>query len=286
MKVVKNVAGIRGHVKVLRDQGKTIAFVPTMGSLHPGHLKLVSVAKDHADVVVVSIFVNPLQFGPDEDLAEYPRTPEEDRAVLEALGVDVLFQPTVETMYPGNIEQTTFVEVSSLSNILCGKHRPGHFRGVATVVNRFFNIVQPDIAVFGKKDYQQLVVIKRMVDELAIPVMIIGVDTVRESDQLAMSSRNNYLSKSQRKIAPTLYATLDSIRSLIVSVGEIPDDIEQQGMKRLKSAGFDPDYVSIRRKSDFKAADPADRHLVLLAAASLGGTRLIDNIEFDLNPEA
>lgn len=189
-------------------------------------------------------------------------------------------------MYPDSPEKSTFVEVPVLSDKLCGKHRPGHFRGVTTVVNRLFNIVQPDIAVFGKKDYQQLVIIRKMVADLAIPIEILGVDTVRETDQLAMSSRNNYLDAGERKIAPTLYATLDSIRSLIISIGEVPDDIEQQGMKRLKAAGFEPEYVSIRRQSDLQPPEAGDHQIVILAAAKLGNTRLIDNIEIELNTDA
>ena len=286
MELVEDVAGIRERLSGARVAGKRIAFVPTMGNLHPGHLKLVSVAKQHTDVVVASIFVNPLQFGPGEDFDRYPRTPDEDHSVLQALGVDILFEPEIETMYPDSPERSTFVEVPVLSDKLCGKHRPGHFRGVTTVVNRLFNIVQPDIAVFGKKDYQQLVIIRKMVSDLAIPIEILGVDTVRETDQLAMSSRNNYLDPRERKIAPTLYATLDSIRSLIISVGEIPDDIEQQGMKRLRSAGFEPEYVSIRRQTDLRPPEPGDTQIVILAAAGLGNTRLIDNIEFELNTGA
>ena len=286
MELVEDVAGIRDRLSGARVAGKRIAFVPTMGNLHPGHLKLVSAAKQHADIVVVSIFVNPLQFGPGEDFDRYPRTPEEDHSVLQALGVDFLFEPEIETMYPDSPEHSTFVEVPVLSDKLCGKHRPGHFRGVTTVVNRLFNIVQPDVAVFGKKDYQQLVIIRKMVSDLAIPIEILGVDTVRETDQLAMSSRNNYLDPRERKIAPTLYATLDSIRSLIISVGEIPDDIEQQGMKRLRSAGFEPEYVSIRRQTDLRPPEPGDTQIVILAAAGLGNTRLIDNIEFELNTGA
>jgi pantoate--beta-alanine ligase len=286
MEVIEDVTGIRDRLAGLRAAGKRIAFVPTMGNLHTGHLKLVSVAKQQADAVVVSIFVNPLQFGPDEDFDRYPRTPEEDQSVLQALEVDILFQPRTETMYPDRPENATFVEVPVLSDKLCGKQRPGHFRGVTTVVNRLFNIVQPDIAVFGKKDFQQLVIIRKMVTDLAMPVEIVGVDTVREPDQLAMSSRNYYLEPDERKIAPTLYATLDSIRSLIISIGEIPDDIEQQGMKRLQAAGFEPEYVSIRRQSDLQPPEAGDTRMVILAAAKLGNTRLIDNIEFELNTDA
>ncbi len=286
MKIITDLAGMREQVSAFRANGERIAFVPTMGNLHPGHLKLVAKAKDYADIVVVSIFVNPLQFAPNEDFDQYPRTPDEDQSVLEALGVGLLFQPSSETMYPRSPGQSTFVEVPGLSDVLCGRNRPGHFRGVATVVNRLFNIVHPDVALFGKKDYQQLAVIRRMVADLAIPVDIVGIDTVREPDQLAMSSRNQYLTREQRKIAPTLYATMDSIRSLILSIGEIPSDIEQNGMNRLKSAGFEPEYVSIRRKSDLVAPETGDQQLVILVSAYLGKTRLIDNIEFDLNPDA
>jgi len=283
MQIISDVPGMREQLSACRARGQRIAFVPTMGNLHPGHLKLVSAARQLADTVVVSIFVNPMQFGPGEDFDRYPRTPAEDQSLLEALGVEFLFQPSVETMYPDTPERTTFVEVPRISDILCGKHRPGHFRGVATVVNRLFNIVQPDVAVFGKKDYQQLAVIRKMVADLAMPIEIAGVDTVREQDQLAMSSRNGYLTREQRKIAPTLYATLDSIRSLIISIGEVPDDIENQGLKRLKAAGFEPDYVSVRRQADLRVPEAGDTELVILAAAYLGKTRLIDNIEFSLN---
>ena len=286
MVVVEDVQGIRDQLSSARADGKRIAFVPTMGNLHAGHLKLVSVARQNADIVVVSIFVNPLQFAPGEDFDRYPRTPDEDHSVLQALGVDIVFEPQTRTMYPDRPESSTFVEVPVLSDKLCGKHRPGHFRGVTTVVNRLFNIVQPHIAIFGKKDYQQLVIIRKMVEDLAMPVSILAVDTVREKDQLAMSSRNNYLDSRDRKIAPTLYATLDSIRSLIISIGEIPDDIEQQGMKRLKAAGFEPEYVSIRRQADLLPPETADVQLVILGAARLGITRLIDNIEFELNTGA
>jgi len=286
MKVVSDLPALRGLLQTIRKNDQRIAFVPTMGNLHSGHLRLVAKAKKLADVVVVSIFVNPMQFGAGEDFEQYPRTPKDDRAALQALDVDLLFVPEVETMYPRPLAETTFVEVPGLGDILCGAHRPGHFRGVATVVNRLFNLVSPDVAVFGKKDYQQLAVIRRMVEDLAMSVEVVGVETVREADNLAMSSRNRYLSADERKTASTLYATLDSIRSLIISVGEIPLDIEQQAMTRLKSAGFRPDYVSIRRQVDLAAAAPEDSRLVILAAAWLGKTRLIDNLEFDLNPEA
>lgn len=286
MKVVSDLSALRGFLEPLREKGQRIAFVPTMGNLHSGHLRLVARAKKLADKVVVSIFVNPMQFGAGEDFDNYPRTPKDDKAALQALDVDFLFMPEVETMYPRPLPETTFVEVPGLGDILCGAHRPGHFRGVATVVNRLFNLVQPDVAVFGKKDYQQLAIIRRMAEDLAMPVEVVGVETVREADNLAMSSRNRYLSATERKTAPTLYATLDSIRSLIISVGEIPLDIEQQAMTRLKSAGFNPDYVSIRRQLDLAVATPEDARLVILAAAWLGKTRLIDNLEFELNPEA
>jgi len=283
MEIIEDKRQLRDRLSEVRAQGRRVAFVPTMGNLHPGHLKLVSFARQQAEIVVVSIFVNPLQFGPNEDFDRYPRTPEEDHSVLQALNVDFVFEPRVQTIYPDSPEQSTFVEVPILSDKLCGKHRPGHFRGVTTVVNRLFNLVQPDVAIFGKKDYQQLVIIRKMVADLAMPVELLGVDTVREADQLAMSSRNAYLDARARKIAPTMFATLDSIRSLIISLGEIPDDIEQQGMKRLRAAGFEPEYVSIRRQVDLRPPEEQDTQLVVLAAAKLGQTRLIDNIEFDLN---
>ncbi|MEK7796904.1 MAG: pantoate--beta-alanine ligase, partial [Pseudomonadota bacterium] len=216
MIVVETIPALRREIAALRRAGKRIAFVPTMGNLHAGHLKLVQIARQHADVVVASIYVNPLQFGPKEDFGAYPRTPDDDKKALETEKTDLLFMPTDAEMYPRGLDFMTKVEVPALGDILCGQFRPGHFRGVTTVVNRLFNLVQPDVVVFGKKDYQQLLLIKLMVTDLGMPIEIVGVDTVREADGLAMSSRNNYLSVAERKTAAKLYAVLCSLRDRLI----------------------------------------------------------------------
>lgn len=279
MIVVETVSNLRREMAKLRQQGRRIAFVPTMGNLHAGHLKLVQVARQHADAVVASIYVNPLQFGPKEDLAAYPRTPDEDKKGLDAEKTDLLFMPTDAEMYPRGLDVMTKVEVPALGDILCGKFRPGHFRGVTTVVNRLFNLVQPDVAVFGKKDYQQLMLIKLMVADLGLPIEIVGVDTVREADGLAMSSRNNYLSPTERQAAPKLYAALNRLRDRIVKEGGVRSGMEADAVHELESAGFRPDYLSVRRAADLAEAGAQDKALVILAAAWLGRTRLIDNLE-------
>ncbi|TAM45468.1 MAG: pantoate--beta-alanine ligase [Gammaproteobacteria bacterium] len=279
MLAVESIVDLRREIALLRRQGKRIAFVPTMGNLHAGHLKLAQIARQHADAVVASIYVNPLQFGPKEDLAAYPRTPEQDKKGLEAEKTDILFMPTDAEMYPRGLDVMTKVEVPALGDILCGQFRPGHFRGVTTVVNRLFNLVQPDVAVFGKKDYQQLMLIKLMVADLGLPIEIVGVDTVREADGLAMSSRNNYLSPAERQTAPKLYATLGRLRDRILKEGAVRPGMEADTARELETAGFRPDYISIRRAADLAEAGPQDKALVILAAAWLGRTRLIDNLE-------
>lgn len=279
---VDTVSVLRREVAALRRQSKRIAFVPTMGNLHAGHLKLVQVARQHADAVVASIYVNPLQFGPKEDFGAYPRTPEQDKKGLEAEKTDLLFMPSDAEMYPRGLDVMTKVEVPALGDILCGKFRPGHFRGVTTVVNRFFNLVQPDVAVFGKKDYQQLMLIRLMVADLGLPIEIVGVDTVREADGLAMSSRNNYLSPAERQAAPRLYAALCGLRDRIVKEGGAKLGMEADAARELETAGFRPDYISVRRAADLAEAGPRDKALVILAAAWLGRTRLIDNLEVNI----
>ncbi len=279
MIVVGTISDLRREIAALRRQGKRIAFVPTMGNLHAGHLKLAQVARQHADAVVASIYVNPLQFGPKEDFAAYPRTPEQDRKGLEAEKTDLLFVPTDAEMYPRGLDVMTKVEVPALGDILCGQFRPGHFRGVTTVVSRLFNLVQPDVAVFGKKDYQQLMLIKLMVADLGLPIEIVGVDTVREADGLAMSSRNNYLSPAERQTAPKLYAALGRLRDRILKEGAVRPGMEADTARELETAGFRPDYISVRRAADLAEAGPQDKALVILAAAWLGRTRLIDNVE-------
>jgi pantoate--beta-alanine ligase len=279
MQIVKTVFELRSVIKVWRQTGESVAFVPTMGNLHDGHIKLVTEAKQHADRIVVSIFVNPSQFGPGEDFDSYPRTEAEDQTKLTAAGADLLFLPAVTDMYAADIKTT--VSVSGLSTIYCGAARPGHFDGVATVVCKLFNMVQPDIALFGRKDFQQLAVIRTMVRDLNIPVDIIGVDTVREPSGLAMSSRNGYLSAQEKQIACQLYQTLCVARDAVLA-GQPFADIEQQALNALQTAGFKPDYFAICRSDDLAKADSQDKQLVILVAARLGKTRLIDNVAFSM----
>ena len=283
MITVETVAGLKDQVARLRQGGKRVAFVPTMGNLHAGHLHLMQEARQRAQVVVASVYVNPLQFGENEDFNAYPRTPGHDKVALLAAGVNVLFMPTEAEIYPRGRAAQTVVEVPGLGADLCGAFRPGHFRGVTTVVNRLFNLVSPDVAVFGKKDFQQWLLIRLMVADLGMPVEIVGVDTVREIDGLALSSRNNYLSDAERKTAPVLYETLCGLRDRVLRHGSVTHEAEDAAMESLKSHGFRPDYVSVRRQDDLIEPGPGDRRLVVLAAAWLGKTRLIDNVEFELN---
>ena len=284
MIVTQSIAGLKSEIARLRAAGKRIAFVPTMGNLHAGHRHLLEQAHRHADVVVASIYVNPLQFGPQEDFSAYPRTPEQDRAVLEAAGVELLFFPDDTAIYPRGRDRSTWVEVPELGDILCGVARPGHFRGVATVVHRLFQIVMPDVALFGKKDYQQLLIIRLMTSDFGLPIEIIGVDTVREADGLAMSSRNGYLAAAERHVAPVLQATLTALAGRIAGRALAPQDLvvfEQQAIDDLTAAGMRPEYVSVRRQQDLALPAANDGKLVILAAAWLGRTRLIDNLELD-----
>lgn len=271
-------AALRTSVASWRKAGQRVAFVPTMGNLHRGHLSLVQSARQEADRVVVSIFVNPLQFGPSEDFARYPRTLEQDLSALQSVGSDALYTPSVADIYPRDLATMTFVEVPGLSDILCGAFRPGHFRGVATVVNKLFNLVQPDVAIFGEKDFQQVMVIRRMVDDLALPVRIISASTTREDDGLAMSSRNGYLSAEQRPVASRVFATLRDIRDCILRGDHNYAALEAKGFAALEAAGFRPDYFTIRRVADLSPPAGADMDLVVLCAAYLGTTRLIDNL--------
>jgi pantoate--beta-alanine ligase len=262
------------------SQGKTIALVPTMGNLHAGHLSLVDQVKPLVDKVIVSIFVNPTQFGPNEDFASYPRTFDQDCALLSARGVDTVFAPQAQDMYPENIQAGTFIKVPGLSDILCGASRPGHFQGVATIVFKLFQIVRPNIAIFGEKDYQQLSVIRRMVADLYLPITVLGAPIVREANGLAMSSRNQYLSAEQRSQAALLYSELKKL----VEEAKHSDDYEtlvRQSTERLTATGFNTDYVAIRRQDDLLEPGARDNKLVALAATFLGKTRLIDNIIFD-----
>jgi len=258
-----------------------LAFVPTMGNLHEGHLKLVEAARQRADRVVVSIFVNPAQFGPNEDYASYPRTEQQDQDTLAAKGVDALFLPTVAEMYPQPVQ--TRVSVEGLSTLHCGASRSGHFDGVALVVCKLLNMVQPDILLLGEKDFQQLAVIRRMVSDLNIPVAIQGVATVREPDGLAMSSRNGYLSTEQRQLAPRLYQALCEVRDAILASNRSYEAILAEQAQQLQQAGFVLDYLQICRSADLLPAGPQDSQLVVLVAAKLGATRLIDNVYFQAN---
>lgn len=279
METVTTVARVRERVRSWRSQGQRIAFVPTMGNLHAGHISLIEAARRHGDRFVSSIFVNPMQFGPNEDFAHYPRTPRHDEQMLAAAGCDLMFMPDVAEVYPNGLEHGTRVEVPGLSRILCGEFRPGHFEGVSTVVAKLFNIVAPDVAVFGEKDYQQLTVIRRMVADLCIPVEIVGAPTVREDDGLAMSSRNQYLTAQERTLAPQLHQALMRAAQRLQQGDDDFDAIETAQFAAIAAAGFRPDYFAIRNAADLAPAQADSRHLVVLLAARLGKARLIDNVQ-------
>lgn len=282
MQIVDNRDDLRRWLGAQAASQRQVAFVPTMGNLHAGHLRLVEQARRNCDVVVVSIFVNPMQFGQNEDLDSYPWTPEADEAALRELQADLLYRPPVTDIYPGGLAQQTRVVVPLLSDILCGASRPGHFTGVATIVNRLFNLVQPDVSYFGKKDYQQYLVIRKMVADLAIPVEVVGVDTVREDSGLAMSSRNNYLSADELQQASGLYRVLGTVAEACRRQPAERQAIEQEARQQLAELGFRPDYVSVRRRVDLAEPLAEDRELIVLGAAWLGKPRLIDNLEFDI----
>lgn len=281
---VTRIEDIRAYVGAHRAPGSSIALVPTMGNLHEGHRALIREARKQNNILIVSLYVNPLQFGPGEDLATYPRTLEQDWAALEEDQVDLLFLPDDKTMYPRGLVQQTKVEVPDLGSILEGATRPVFFRGVTTVVNRLFNIVQSDRAYFGKKDYQQLVIIRRMVSDLAMNIEIVGLDTVRDLDGLALSSRNSYLTPENRRVAPALYRALRSGSNLMQSGNASPGEVEELVKNDWSAAGIRPDYVSIRRGQDLCVPGETDRELVILGAGYVGNTRLIDNLEFSVSP--
>ncbi|WP_442112166.1 pantoate--beta-alanine ligase [Pseudomonas sp. NUPR-001] len=282
MNTVKTVRELRAAVARARSEGKRIGFVPTMGNLHSGHAALVTKAAQRVDFVVASIFVNPLQFGPNEDLDKYPRTLAADQEKLLEAGCHLLFAPSVEEMYPDGMDGQTRVSVAQLSEGLCGASRPGHFEGVATVVSKLFNMVQPDLAVFGQKDFQQLAVIRALVRDLNMPIQIIGEPTVRAEDGLALSSRNGYLNDEQRAIAPTLYRVLRQMADAIEQGDRDYPALIANGQQQLESAGFRRDYLEIRQALSLRPATADDRDLVILVAAFLGATRLIDNLHLDL----
>jgi pantoate--beta-alanine ligase len=284
MQTLSTIAELHEIVLQWREAGERIALVPTMGNLHEGHLRLVEEAHTRAERIVVSIFVNPMQFSDARagagDYKNYPRTLESDREKLlnMSINVDLLFTPSVEEVYPNGIENEARIEVPGISDILCGEFRPGHFAGVATIVAKLFNMVKPDVAIFGEKDYQQLLVIRRLVSDLCFPIDIIGVPTVREHDRLAMSSRNQYLTDEERQKAAALNQSLvEAKHSIENGLSSFPE-LEKNAIKQLKEAGFRPEYFSVRRADDLQEAEPNDKALVILAAAWLGEARLIDNI--------
>jgi pantoate--beta-alanine ligase len=281
MQTVTDAAAIRAAIRGWRAAGQNVGFVPTMGNLHAGHHSLLKLARARADRVVASVFVNPTQFGPGEDFERYPRTLAQDQAGLAEAGCDILFAPEVSTMYPFGPAASVSIHVPVITDTLEGAHRPGHFDGVATVVAKLFSLVQPDIAVFGQKDFQQLKVIERMVADLSLSVKVMSAPTLRDEDGLALSSRNQYLSPQERARAPQIYATLVQMRELFRQ-GHAWQALEQAAKARLERAGFVPDYVAIRRAEDLTEPAPAEREgLVALVAARLGATRLIDNLPFD-----
>lgn len=279
METVTTIAAVRDRVRRWHRDGKRVAFVPTMGNLHAGHVSLIEAARRHGDHFIASIFVNPMQFGPNEDFAHYPRTPKNDERMLATAGCDLMFMPDVAEIYPNGSERGTRVDVPGLSTILCGEFRPGHFEGVATVVAKLFNIVEPDVAVFGEKDYQQLTVIRRMVQDLCLPVQIVGAPTVRDADGLAMSSRNQYLKPDERKLAPRIHETLQAVAERIRSGESDYAAMERASIERLQAAGFKPDYFSVRDALSLEPPAKDARNLVVLTAARLGKARLIDNVQ-------
>ena len=280
MQSFTTIVQMREQVGQWRRDGLRIGFVPTMGNLHAGHFALVELAREHSDKVIASIFVNPTQFGPNEDYGHYPRTPDTDIAGLAGKDCDALFLPLVDEMYPFGTIGCVQMHVPGITDILCGAHRPGHFNGVAQVVSRLFNMVQPDVVVFGRKDYQQLQVIRYMTEEMSFPVRIVAAPTLREGDGLAMSSRNQYLQGDERQVATTVYRTLRAMRDAAAQ-GTPLRDIEDAAKQALQDAGFSMDYAEVRRSDLTRPKLPGEPGLVALIAARLGRTRLIDNLEFD-----
>lgn len=280
IETLTELARLRDRVGAWKRAGLRVGFVPTMGNLHEGHHSLVRIAREHADRVVASVFVNPTQFGPDEDFSRYPRTPEQDAAGLESAGCDALWLPSVEAMYPFGTEGAVRMHVPGVGDTLEGAHRPGHFDGVATVVARLFNQAQADVAVFGRKDYQQLAVIRAMARDLAFPVEIVAAPTLREADGLAMSSRNQYLSAQERPVAATIFRALQAMRDA-TTARRPRAEVEAGAVDALRAAGFEPDYAVVRRPDLSAPTDGEPGPRVALVAARLGRTRLIDNLEFD-----
>lgn len=278
MQVVHTKQELAEQIAEWRHHGDHVALVPTMGNLHAGHVALVELAREHAERVIVSIFVNPTQFGEGEDYEDYPRTLERDARRLKTTAADLIFAPSVETVYPFGLEAATVVSVPGLTEYFCGASRPGHFDGVTTVVARLFAIVQPDVAVFGQKDYQQQLVLRRMVEDMSLPIGIITGETVREDDGLAMSSRNGYLSDGERAIAPLLYESLAAAGDALQAGRRDFEALEDEASRRLSEGGFEVDYFAIRRAQNLELPDRDCDEIVVLAAARLGSARLIDNI--------
>ena len=278
MEEVSTVDALREQLADWRHAGDHIALVPTMGSLHEGHLSLVEIAREHAERVVVTVFVNPTQFAQGEDFGEYPRTLERDKRRLKKVNADLLFTPDVDTIYPFGIDNATSVTVPALTDEFCGAFRPGHFDGVTTVISRLFSIVQPDVAVFGQKDYQQQLVIRRMAEDLSLPIQIVCGETQREEDGLAMSSRNQYLTDDERAIAPKLHELIDEIGRGLATGQRNFEELESAGFEKLEALGFKPEYVSIRRAENLDVPDRDCDELVVLVSAHLGKARLIDNL--------
>ena len=284
MQVIEDPTLLRSEIKRLKQQGALVSFVPTMGNLHQGHLTLVKAGQEHASVSVVSIFVNPMQFNNANDLANYPKTLKEDCAQLEQAGVDIVFVPNADVIYPNGLNAQTFVEVPGISDCLEGELRPGHFRGVSTIVTKLFNLVQPDVACFGEKDFQQLTVIKQMVTDLAMPIDIISVATVRESSGLAMSSRNNKLTKDEKLIAPKIAEVMNTLATNVQANPENAKQLIKDASQVLDHSGFKTDEIHVVDLLTLSPLTNDSNQAVILMAAFLGDTRLIDNIVVDLHP--
>ena len=283
MEIIFDLKGLRGAVSGWKNEGNSIALVPTMGNLHRGHLSLIEGAKVQADRTAVSIFVNPIQFGHGEDYELYPSTLEQDLDILRDANVDLVFAPNLGELYPAGIEADTRISVPDISDILCGEFRPGHFSGVATVVMKLFINVQPDYAFFGEKDYQQTLVIKRMVSDLLLPVEVVTLPIVREENGLAMSSRNSYLNASQKQLSSEIYKAIGKAATMVRTGADSLDDIEKNSACLLEELGFKVEYFSIRRTQDLKLVnDSIDKSLIILVAAWIGDTRLIDNLQIDI----
>ncbi|EBA2395593.1 pantoate--beta-alanine ligase [Salmonella enterica] len=277
MLIIETLPLLRQHIRRLRQEGKRVALVPTMGNLHDGHMKLVDEAKARADVVIVSIFVNPMQFDRPDDLVRYPRTLQEDCEKLNKRKVDYVFAPAVEEIYPQGLEGQTYVDVPGLSTMLEGASRPGHFRGVSTIVSKLFNLIQPDIACFGEKDFQQLALIRKMVADMSYDIEIVGVPIIRAKDSLALSSRNSYLTAEQRKIAPGLHNVMNSIAEKLIAGNRELQEVIAIAEQELNDKGFRADDIQIRDADTLQELTETSKRAVILAAAWLGQARLIDN---------